>query len=88
MLSPIKRSEWYNELKMLDLIEKYDCCSVFTDRKIEKHCDEDIYFCGNITYVSSSSSLKDMVGTSVYYGKVRIIPSGFNHMIYITSNLQ
>lgn len=67
------KSQWYDELKLAGLI-KFDSFihkgAGSQPSLIEKHTNEDIYFCDGVTYLSYYSSLSAIVVTSNYYGEV------------------
>lgn len=87
-------SEWYNELKILGLVKHFDYVlhSDFEDHHkkvhkscIEKHVDESVYFCDDVTYIVFGSKLSNMVSSLDYhyYGNVIIIPPEFSPINFI-----
>lgn len=71
-----EKSQWYNELKISDSITFN-----FMDNQIETHKYEAVYFYKDITFVNSKSHLSSMVKTSIYYGKVVIVPSNTENIV-------
>lgn len=70
------KSQWYDELKVKGSI-KFDSFihkgTGSPPSLIEKHTNEDIYFCDGVTYLSCYSSLSNIVVTSDYYGEVCLV---------------